>query len=78
VIFQKLGALHILRQFKSYNPNVSDKSVVFALGEVETARTNKSVMPEMLVDISWTTIERAMVDATREFVDFKNNPAQRA
>lgn len=72
VVFQMLGAVHTLRQFKSYNPHVSEKSVLFALGEVETTRDNKSVMPEMLIDLSWATIEHAMIDAAREFIASRN------
>jgi hypothetical protein len=68
VIFQKLGALHVLQQFKSYNPHVSEKSVLFALGEVEAARINKSVMPEMLIDLPWVNVEHGMIDAAREFI----------
>jgi len=72
VLFQTLGALHTLRQFKSYNPHISDRSFLFALGEVETARDNKSVMPEMLIDLPWLTIERAMTGAAREFIASQN------
>ena len=72
VIFQTLGALPVLQLFKSYNPHVSDKSVLFALGEVEVARVNKSVMPEMLITLPWETIEHAMINAAREFIASKN------
>jgi hypothetical protein len=72
VLFQTLGALHTLQQFKLYNPHVSDKSVLFALGEVEVARVNKSVMPEMLIDLPWVTIEHTMINAAREFIAFGN------
>ncbi|MBX2894676.1 MAG: nucleotidyl transferase AbiEii/AbiGii toxin family protein [Cyclobacteriaceae bacterium] len=68
VIFKKLGAMHVLQQFKSYNPHVSAKSVLFALEEVHTARSNKSVMPEMLLAVSWSDIENAMIDAAREYL----------
>lgn len=71
VLFQTLGALHILQQFKSYNPHVSEKSVLFALGEVEAARVNKSVIPDLLINLPWPTIEHAMIGAAREFIASK-------
>lgn len=67
-IFKAQGALQVLQKFKSYNPHVSAKSVLFALEEVHTARSNKSVMPEMLIDVSWPEIEKSMIDAAREFL----------
>jgi hypothetical protein len=45
---------------------------LFALGEVEVARVNKSVMPEMLITLSWETIEHAMINAARKFIASKN------
>lgn len=72
VLFQTLGALHVLQQFSSYNPHVSEKSVLFALGEVEVARVNKSVMPEMLINLPWATIEHTIIDAAREFIASQN------
>jgi len=68
MIFKKLGDMRVLQQFKSYNPHVSDKSVLFALEEVHSARSNKSVMPEMLVEASWIEIESSMIDAAREYL----------
>jgi predicted nucleotidyltransferase component of viral defense system len=76
-VFQTLGALHVLQQFKFYNPHVSEKSVLFALGEVETARDNKSVMPEMLINLPWATIEHAMIGAAREFIIFQNREQEK-
>lgn len=77
VVFQALGALQVLQQFKSYNPHVSEKSVLFALGEVETARVNKSVMPEMLISLPWATIEHAMIDAARQFIAFQKRQQEK-
>lgn len=74
VVFQRLGALNVLKQFKSYNPHVSEKSVLFALGEVTVARDNKSVMPEMLIDLTWDTIEYSMINAAREFLTYQLRP----
>lgn len=72
VLFQTLGALHVLQQFNSYNLHVSEKSVLFALGAVEAARVNKSVMPEMLINLPWATIEHTIIDAAREFIASQN------
>lgn len=77
VIFQTLGALHVLRQFKSYNPHISEKSVLFALGEVEAARVNKSVMPDMLINLPWATIEHTIIDAAREFITSQNRQQEK-
>jgi len=42
VLFKSPGSDAILGKFKTYNPHVSEKSVLFALGEVNTAReTNR-------------------------------------
>lgn len=67
-LFRQLGAQNILREFKRYNPHVSVRSILFALGEVNAARENKSVMPEMLVDVDWKDISEAMIDAAREYI----------
>lgn len=68
VLLQSLGVTKILNAFKSYNPQVSPKSIVFALGEVSEARVNKSVMPEMLMKIPWDEIEKSMISAAREYM----------
>ncbi|MFZ6010793.1 MAG: hypothetical protein ACOYXT_10645 [Bacteroidota bacterium] len=65
---RNLERFHVLQQFKSYNPHVSEKSILFALGEAEVARVNKSVMPELLIDLPWITIEHAMIGAAREYI----------
>jgi predicted nucleotidyltransferase component of viral defense system len=68
IIFKSIGAIRVLQKFRNYNPHVSVKSVLFALEEVHTARDNKSVMPEMLIDVSWKEVEKSMIDAAREFI----------
>jgi hypothetical protein len=68
VLFKSLGSETILEKFKTYNPYVSEKSVLFALGEVNAARDNKSVMPEMLMDISWKQVEASMIKAAEDFL----------
>lgn len=71
VLFEALGASQVLKQFKQYNPQASEKSVMFALKEVTTARDNKTTMPVMLIDLSWAAIEKSMVNATKEFINTK-------
>ena len=78
VLFQALGVTNILKDFKLYNPNVSPKSILFALGEVNEARFNKSVMPEMVAKISWDEVEKSMVSAAREFMAISEHKATRS
>lgn len=73
VIFSVLGAQNVLKEFKLYNPHVSDKSILFALGEVPSARENRSVMPEMLVDISWKEIEGTIKKVGQDFFELKKS-----
>ena len=68
VLFEQLGAENVLGSFKRYNPNLSTKSILFALGEVNIAKENKSVMPEMLKDISWESVELSMISAARQYL----------
>lgn len=56
---------------------VSEKTVLFALGEVEAARVNKSVMPEMLIDLPWPTVEHAIINAAREFIASQNRQQEK-
>jgi hypothetical protein len=67
-IFKKLDTATILNDFKNYNPHLSMKSILFALGEVDEARKNKSVMPEMLVPFSWEEIEKSMLTAAKTYL----------
>jgi hypothetical protein len=71
VLFESLGAAQVLKQFNLYNAQASEKSVMFALEEVKTARDNKTIMPVMLINISWPDIEKSMFGAAREFVTTK-------
>jgi predicted nucleotidyltransferase component of viral defense system len=68
-LFRELGAQLVLKDFKNYNPLLSDKSILFALSEVGTARKNKSPMPDMLIDISWQEIEESMIQAAKQYID---------
>jgi hypothetical protein len=67
VLFKKLETSIVLDNFKSYDPLMSPKSILFALDEVSTAIENKSPMPEMLMKVDWSEIESAMVTASREY-----------
>jgi hypothetical protein len=77
VLFKSLGAKNVLQDFSKYNPHLSSKSILFALEEVNEARDNKSVMPEMLIDLSWKEIEKSMVSAAREFIEMSDKAIQR-
>jgi hypothetical protein len=67
-MFQTLGQLNVLNDFKKYNPHISDKSILFALGEVNVATENKSVMPEMLLPLNWSDVEKSMLNAARNYL----------
>lgn len=68
-IFKQLGDINALNDFKNYNPHISMKSILFALGEVDEAQKNKSVMPEMLIPVSWEEIKRSMLGAARTYLE---------
>lgn len=72
VLFKSLGAQRVLEKFKSYNPQVSEKSVLFALNEVASARDNKSIMPKVFIDVEWTRIEASMRKAAMDFLETRN------
>jgi hypothetical protein len=67
VLFRRLGTSIVLNNFRSYDPLLSPKSILFALNEVSTAIENKSPMPQMLMEFGWAEIEAAMLDASREY-----------
>jgi hypothetical protein len=71
-IFKKLGEEAVLNNFKDYNPHISMKSILFALGEVNEAHANKSVMPEMLLPISWDEIKQSMVSAAKTYLSIQS------
>lgn len=73
VLFKSITASEVLKQFKLYNPQVSEKSVMFALEEVKAARKNKTIQPAMLVDISWNDIEKSMFNAAKEYIAAKQS-----
>lgn len=68
-LFRELGAEAVLKDFRNYNPLLSDKSILFALSEVSTARKNKSPMPDMLIDVSWEDIQESMIHAAKQYVE---------
>lgn len=67
-LFKKLGAAVILNDFKIYEPLLSPKSILFALAEVEVAQTNKSPMPDMLIEINWSEINESMTQAAKNYL----------
>lgn len=72
-LFKKFGGLKLLESYKSYNPLLSPKSILFALEEVDTAITNMSVMPKMLVPFNWETAKRSFHSVADEYLKFLRN-----
>lgn len=70
-LFQKLGGLTLLKEYHSYNPLLSAKSLLFALEEVSVAEENSSPMPDMILQVSWEEIKTCMHQAAKEFLHFK-------
>jgi predicted nucleotidyltransferase component of viral defense system len=70
-LFNHLTATKILKGFKSYEPLLSDKSLVFALAEVTTAKENKSPMPNMLTKINWAEMTKVFIEESRKYVKFR-------
>jgi hypothetical protein len=66
-LFKELGGLNLLQQYKTYNPLLSPKSLLFAMHEIDTAESNKSVMPEMLVPFSWEDAKILMSTVANEY-----------
>jgi hypothetical protein len=67
LLFEKLGAMEVLKGFKLYDPLLSPKSILFALSQVDSAIENKSPMPEMIKKIDWHEVELSMVGACKKF-----------
>jgi len=72
-LFRKLGAMSLLKDYRNYNPNLSSKSLVFALEEVDTAEVNKSEMPVMLIPVEWKAIKEEMHTAAKQFKSYLVN-----
>ncbi len=66
-IFKTLDPHECLEHFHQVDKYCSPKSVAFALTEVESARTNKSEMPKMLVPIDWKEIEKEFRAVARKY-----------
>jgi hypothetical protein len=71
-LFKEIGSSVILKKFKEYNPLISHKSILFALSEVKTAEENNSPMPDMLVDIEWSHINKSMLEAAKDYFAIVN------
>ena len=67
-LFKHLGGDKMLSSFKSYEPLLSDKSLLFALAEVDTARDNPTPMPEMLIDVNWEEIRELITYECRDYL----------
>lgn len=72
-LFKELGPMESMNAYRKANPHISTKSILFALGEVYVAKENKSVMPEMLVEIPWKDIEQSMINASKQFISKARN-----
>ena len=72
-LFQKFGGLTLLKEYHSYNPLLSAKSLLFALEEVIVAQENSSPMPDMIRPVLWEEIKNDMHQAAKEFLFFLNN-----
>jgi hypothetical protein len=72
-LFKKFGGIKLLERYKSYNPLLSPKSILFALEEVDTAISNKSVMPKMLVPFSWEIAKESFHLLADEYLHFLQN-----
>lgn len=66
-LFKELGGLHLLKEYKKYNPLLSPKSILFALREIDSAYSNKSVMPAMLLPFSWDQAKASMHSIAQEY-----------
>jgi hypothetical protein len=66
-LFKEFGGLTLLQQYKKYNPLLSSKSLLFAMHEIDTAESNKSQMPEMLVPFSWEQAKILMSTVAKEY-----------
>lgn len=66
-LFNKFDGVELLKDYKKYNPLLSQKSLLFALHEVDTAEVNKSVMPEMLLPFSWTQAKKKMHQVAKDY-----------
>jgi hypothetical protein len=67
-LFKHLKAQNVLQDFKAYEPLLSAKSLLFALTEVDTAKENKSPMPEMLVEFKWDDAVQTMNQAAKDYI----------
>ncbi len=66
-LFNKFDGVELLKYYKNYNPLLSQKSLLFALHEIDTAEVNKSVMPEMLLPFSWTQAKKKMHQVAKDY-----------
>jgi len=66
-LFQRLGGKQLLSNFKHYEPLLSDKSVLFALTEVDTARDNNTPMPDMLLNVDWAEIKQLFIQESKSY-----------
>lgn len=67
-LFKHLNANKILSEFNTYEPLLSAKSLLFALAEVDTAKENKTVLPDMLLNFNWEDVKDNLHQASKEYI----------
>jgi Nucleotidyl transferase AbiEii toxin, Type IV TA system len=67
-LFKSLNSDKVLSDFKTYEPLLSDKSLLFALTEVDSAQENKSAMPDMLIDFDWNELKNNLKEVAKQYV----------
>jgi hypothetical protein len=67
-LFDKIGAMQALTSFKNYEPHMSMKSVLFALGEIGVTRTNQSPTPKMILPLDWDEVEQKFEQVAKEYL----------
>ena len=67
-LFDRIGAMQALTGFKNYEPLMSMKSVLFALGEIGVARTNQTPTPKMILPFDWDEVEQKFERVAKEYL----------
>lgn len=72
-LFNTLTASLILSTFHNYEPLMSDKSILFAMSEIDTAIANQTPMPDMLEKLDWKEVRTLFIVASRAYMRTKLN-----
>ncbi len=71
-LFKRLSANKVLNDFKTYEPLLSARSLLFALSEVDTARENRTPMPNMMMEFNWVDAKKVMRQAAKDYIGIVN------